>query len=84
MDNTLKEYIILKDTLGEVRQNNDVRAERNAQLRERLTNMRADVQGQIGSMLTEMMGLNPADVLSDAEIRKHLTDAFNVSLLLFH
>ena len=44
MDNTLKEYIILKDTLGEVRQKNDVRDERNAQLRERLTNMRADVQ----------------------------------------
>jgi Ca2+-binding EF-hand superfamily protein len=77
LDVTMKEYMILKDTLSEARVDNESRSKRNAQLRERLNNMKSDVQDQIGSLMTDLLGLRPEDVLSDEEIRQHLTDAFN-------
>merc|ERR1712048_70788 len=77
LDVTLKEYTILKDTLGEVRMDNDKRASRNGELRQRLDGMRSEILAQIGDMMSNMMGLNPEDVLSDEEIRKHLTEVFN-------
>eukprot|EP00492_Amphilonche_elongata_P004485 TRINITY_DN4868_c0_g1_i1.p1 TRINITY_DN4868_c0_g1~~TRINITY_DN4868_c0_g1_i1.p1 ORF type:complete len:98 (+),score=23.81 TRINITY_DN4868_c0_g1_i1:324-617(+) len=52
-----------------------MRKERNAVLRKRLQGMKGEVKAQINSML-KGMGINPEDLLSDEEIRKHLTDAF--------
>ena len=77
LDVTMKEYIILKDTLGEARVDNEARSKRNAQLRDRLNNMKSEVQDQIGGLMTGLLGLRPEDVLSDEEITQHLTDAFN-------
>jgi Ca2+-binding EF-hand superfamily protein len=71
LDVTLKEYIILKDTLGEARVDNEARSKRNQQLRERLNNMRSEVSDQIGHLMTDLLGLRPEDVLSEEEIRKH-------------
>merc|ERR1719204_689096 len=77
METTMKNYTIMRDTLDEARQDNYKRAERNKLLRDRLTGMKGEIQSQIGGLLSDMMGLDPADVLSDEEINKHLTDAFN-------
>merc|ERR1712079_540809 len=74
--NTLAEYNILRDTLGEVRASNDVRAERNAKLRERMEAMKSEVGDQMNSLIANLLGVDPKDVLSDAEIEAHLTEAF--------
>merc|ERR1712187_866359 len=39
--------------------------------------MRDEVSSQIGHLMTDLLGLRPEDVLSEEEIRKHLTDAFH-------
>jgi len=78
LGNTLKQYIILRDTLQEVRSNNDTRAERNAKLRRRLEGMKSDVTSQMNAMMADLFGVDPKDVLSDAEINKHLTEACNL------
>ena len=77
MEVTMKEYIILKNTFGEARMDNDNRANRKKVLRDRLDGMKGEISAQIGGLLSNMMGLDPRDVLSDEEINKHLTDAFN-------
>eukprot|EP00492_Amphilonche_elongata_P005790 TRINITY_DN954_c0_g1_i2.p1 TRINITY_DN954_c0_g1~~TRINITY_DN954_c0_g1_i2.p1 ORF type:complete len:207 (+),score=56.76 TRINITY_DN954_c0_g1_i2:223-843(+) len=77
LGNTVSEYSILRDTLQEVRANNDVRAQRNAKLRQRMESMKGEVSSQMNAMLTDLFNVDPKDVLSDAEINKHLTDAFN-------
>jgi len=76
LDLTLNTFSSLQDTLSDVRANDDVRKERNGVLRKRLDGMKVEVKAQINSML-KGMGMNPEDLLSDEEIRKHLTDAFN-------
>jgi Ca2+-binding EF-hand superfamily protein len=58
------------------RGNADTRAKRNAELRTRLEGMRTEVGGQINELISNMMGVNPEDVLSDEEINQHLTQAF--------
>merc|ERR1719204_1459240 len=77
MDHTLKEYMILKETLGEVREANDARAEKNAKLRNRLEGMKGEVSSQMNDLISKLMGVNPEDVLSDEEINKHLKEAFD-------
>ena len=77
LDTTAKEYTILKETLGEVREANDQRATRNQQLRDRLETMKADVSSDSNALLTDLLGVDPRDVLSDEAIDQHLTDAFN-------
>ena len=77
MDTTAKEYTILKETLGEVRESNDHRATRNSQLRDRLETMKADVSSDLNSLLTDLLGMDPRDVLRPDKIDAHLTDAFN-------
>jgi Ca2+-binding EF-hand superfamily protein len=76
LNNTLKEYIILRETLHEVRASNDARAERNGRLRDRLTNMKDQVQGQMNELFANMVGVDPRDVMSEEEIKAHLKQAF--------
>ena len=57
LSNTLKEYTILRDTLHEVRASNDQRAERNGRLRDRLENMKSQVQGQMNELFANMIGV---------------------------
>lgn len=77
LGNTLKQYSILRDTLQDVRANNDTRADRNKDLRDRLEKMKGSVQGQMNDLFAKLMNVNPEDVLSEEEIRGHLTEAFN-------
>ena len=72
LDLTLNTFSTLQDTLSDVRANDEVRKERNAALRKRLDGMKGEVKGQINAML-KGMGMNPEDLLSDEDIRKHLT-----------
>jgi len=71
--NTLGEYTIFRDTLQEVRANNDVRAERNAEFRQRLDGMKCQVSSQMNALLGDLLGVDPRDILSDEEIEAHLT-----------
>ena len=75
--NTVGEYNILRDTLQEVRANNDVRADRNAKLRRRMDSMKSEVSAQMNGLISDLLGVDPRDVLTDEEINKHLTTAFN-------
>merc|ERR1711862_316846 len=75
--NTLAEYNILRDTLQEVRANNDIRAQRNAKLRERMESMKSEVGDQMNSLISQLLNVDPKDVLTDEEINAHLTEAFN-------
>ena len=72
LNNTLKEYIILRETLHEVRASNDARAERNGRLRDRLNNMKDQVQGQMNELFANMVGVDPRDFMSGEEIKAHL------------
>ena len=77
LKNTVSEYRILRETLQEVRANNDVRAERNARLRNRLEGMKDEVGAQMNELFSSMAGVRPEDVLSDEEIDAHLKTAFD-------
>merc|ERR1712187_829323 len=57
LKNTVSEYTILRDTLQEVRANNDVRAERNAKLRQRLNGMKGEVGDQMNALLGQLLGV---------------------------
>jgi Ca2+-binding EF-hand superfamily protein len=76
LDSTLKDYNMIRDTLGEVRADNDARAVRNKELRNRLDNMKDDVQSTINGLIADMMNIDPRDVMSEAEIDHHLEQAF--------
>merc|ERR1712176_1117035 len=76
LEGVMKDYALVQETLGDARANADTRAERNAELRARLENMRGEIGGQINDLISQMMGINPEDVLSDEEINQHLTEAF--------
>ena len=77
LGNTLKQYTQMRDVLQEVRANNDVRAEKNARLRNRLDKMKGSVSAQMNDLFAKMMNVRPEDVMSEEEIVGHLTDAFN-------
>jgi hypothetical protein len=77
LDATCKEYMILRDALSEVRQDNDKRAERNALLRDRLDSIKGEVQDQVGGLLDALGIVDAKDVLSEKEIVAHLTDAYH-------
>jgi len=77
LDATMKDYAMIQDALADARGNNDIRATRNAELRQRLDNMKGDVQNTVNSLIASMMNIDPRDVLSDAEIDHHLEVAFN-------
>ena len=77
MDETLEEVNLLKEALQESAAAADVRADRNKNLRARLENTLADVANQMNDMISQLMGVNPEDVLSDEEINAHLKQAFN-------
>jgi Ca2+-binding EF-hand superfamily protein len=69
--------MILQETLSEARIDNDKRAGRNKELRDRLEGIKGEVQGLVGGLLDGVTGVDAKDVLSDAEIIQHLTDAYN-------
>ena len=77
LDATCKEYMILRDALSEVRQDNDKRAERNALLRDRLDSIKGEVQDQVGGLLDALGIVDAKDVLSEKEIVAQLTDAYH-------
>lgn len=77
LGNTVSEYNILRDTLQEVRANNDTRAERNRKLKRRMDSMKDEVGAQMNGLISSLLGVDPSDVLTDAEIEKHLTTVFN-------
>jgi Ca2+-binding EF-hand superfamily protein len=76
LDATMKDYAMIQDALSEARANNDTRATRNAELRDRLENMKGDVQSTVNGLIAQMMNIDPRDVLSEAEIDHHLETAF--------
>merc|ERR1712037_630780 len=76
LKNTVSEYNILRDTLQEVRANQDVRAENNAKVRRRLQSMQSEVGAQMNGLISSLFEVYPSEVLSDAEIEKYLTEAF--------
>ena len=39
--------------------------------------MKADVSSDLNALLTDLLGVDPRDVLSDEAIDQHLTEAFN-------
>ena len=77
LDATMKDYALIQDTLGEVRANNDTRATRNNELRNRLENMKGDVQNTVNDLIAQLMGIDPRDVMSEVEIDHHLEAAFH-------
>merc|ERR1712187_1069049 len=52
------------------------RATRNKQLRDRLEQMKADVTSDMNALMSNLLGMDPRDVLSEAEIDAHLEEAF--------
>merc|ERR1712238_417090 len=76
LKNTVSEYNILRDTLQDVRANQDVRAENNGKLRRRLQSMQSEVGDQMNGLISSLFDVDPSEVLSDAEIAKYLTEAF--------
>ena len=76
LEGVMKDYALVQDTLNDARANSETRADRNAELRARLENMRSEVGGQINDLISKMMGVNPEDVLTDEEINAHLKEAF--------
>jgi Ca2+-binding EF-hand superfamily protein len=67
---------MVQDTLKGVRANNDTRAERNAELRARLENIRGEVSDQVNGLISELLNINPEDVLTDEEINAYIKEAF--------
>merc|ERR1712238_475212 len=53
LGNTLKQYVVLRDTLQEVRANNDTRAENNGRLRRRLENMKGEVTSTMNELFAK-------------------------------
>merc|ERR1712025_703398 len=69
----------LRDSLEENQRENSIRAERNAQLRERMESMKYEMGSKISVVMNKMlgvMGLDPKDVLTDDEINKLLIATF--------
>ena len=48
-----------------------------AKLRQKLDSTRKEVGAQMNNLISDLLGVDPRDVLTDAEIKKHLTTAFN-------
>eukprot|EP00492_Amphilonche_elongata_P000653 TRINITY_DN1379_c0_g1_i1.p1 TRINITY_DN1379_c0_g1~~TRINITY_DN1379_c0_g1_i1.p1 ORF type:complete len:235 (-),score=100.42 TRINITY_DN1379_c0_g1_i1:2-649(-) len=76
LEATCKEFMILQETLSESRIDNDKRANRNAEMRARLQNMQGEVRGIVSGLFDGVTGVDAKDVLSDAEIIEHLTEAY--------
>ena len=69
----------LKDSLGESKEANEERATRNAELRSRMKQMKKDFDGNLGSVVGQMMsmmGQDPLDIMTDEEVIKVLTETF--------
>jgi Ca2+-binding EF-hand superfamily protein len=77
LNDTLGQFALLKDALGTAEGNAKSRQKRNAQLRNRLESVKDQVSKDMNDLFSSMMGVRPEDVLTDEEIDKHLTDAFN-------
>lgn len=80
--NTLLDRIVpqlenLKGALSEATGNVEERSKRNARLRQRLESVKGQISAEVNALLSTMMDIDPTQVLSDEEINKHLTDAFN-------
>jgi hypothetical protein len=59
LGNTVGECNILRDTLQEVRSNNDVRADRNAVLHRRMDSMKSEVSDQMNGLISDLLGVDP-------------------------
>ena len=63
----------MKDGLDESRQSQEARAAENRKLMEKLERQKGEVSDQVNGLLANMMNINPEDVLSEEEIKAHLT-----------
>merc|ERR1719494_546549 len=72
LQSTLGDYLKLSGSLVELKEANEARANKNALLREKLDGMRNEVTSQMNGMFENMFGLDPSQILSDDEIRKHM------------
>jgi Ca2+-binding EF-hand superfamily protein len=71
------EYTLMAGNFGSMKESIEERQRRNAELRARLDNIKADVQADLNGLLSNVLGMNPEDLLSDEEIEAHLREAFN-------
>jgi hypothetical protein len=77
LDGMSGEFSLVSGQFNELKESAEERAKRNALLRQRLDGMQGQLQNQVGDLFASMAGLDPSELLSDEEITKHLTDAFN-------
>merc|ERR1712203_896326 len=71
---TVDELKLLKDALNESRGSSEERQRKSAQVRARLEQAGQDYKNQMNQLLSDM-GI--ADLLTEEEIKQHLTEAFN-------
>jgi Ca2+-binding EF-hand superfamily protein len=79
MGDTAGLFSQMKSTMKEMHMSTTDRAERNAELRGRLTNMQGDMQKNMGDMFGKMMGFmgqDPQDLLTDDQVEKVLAQTF--------
>jgi Ca2+-binding EF-hand superfamily protein len=75
-DMTGKYEFMLTEGSG-LKESAEDRAKKNALLRARLDNVKKEVTSTVNALLSQMMNCNPEDLMTDEEINKHLTEAFN-------
>eukprot|EP00494_Astrolonche_serrata_P030052 UN30319 len=73
---TATELKLLQESLNESRESAEDRIKRNNALKARLANAGSEYADTMNKLLSGM-GLNPEDLMTDEEINKHLTEAFN-------
>merc|ERR1712025_178324 len=67
----------LQGELKSVGESAEARARKNKMIRARLENVKAEVGATVNGLITDMMGMNPEDFMTEAEIDRALTEAFN-------
>merc|ERR1712224_573693 len=77
LDKMGSEFTIVSGEYNNLKLSAEERKKRNALLRQRLDGMQGQLQNQVGDLFASMAGLDPSELLSEEEITKHLTDAFN-------
>merc|ERR1712048_677282 len=77
LDKIVPQIENLKGALSTATGNAEERAKNNARLRSRLESVKGQISGEINALLSQMMDLDPSAFMSEEEIDKHLTDAFN-------
>merc|ERR1712168_1255211 len=77
LDTILRNFDALQGELKSVGESAEARARKNKMIRARLENVKAEVGATVNGLITDMMGMNPEDFMTEAEIDRALTEAFN-------